>query len=165
MNREPLLLIGMGHPWRGDDGLGPWIVQRVNQARLPQVETALVSDGFDLLSRWQSRQRVCVVDALRGAGPPGSLHRIDALRQPIPHDSVCLSHGFGLAAAVALGRSLQQLPQQLELLGIEAQQFELGQGLSLVVQQAAERMLAALADLNAPGWPGAAPAAYPSRPS
>ena len=146
------VVIGVGNPHRGDDGAGPAVAQRLAAVRLAGVDVVR-SDGepASLLDAWRGRERAVVVDATSGAGPPGTIHRFDAGRSPLPvflrHAS---THSFGLAAAVELARVLGGLPPRLVVYGIEGRAFEPGAPLSPEVQRAIEDVLARLLrELNA----------------
>jgi len=144
------LAIGIGSE-RGDDAAGLAVV-RALAGRLPPgaVATELHGDPTALLERWRGAAAVVLVDAVRGCGPPGSLHRFDASREPIPAPAGPGTHSLGFAAAIELGRSLDELPARLVAIGIEGAEFALGGALSAPVAAAIEPAAAAvLAELMA----------------
>ena len=136
------MIIGIGNPDRGDDGVGPFVAERLERLCLPGL-TVLRSAGdpADLLAAWQESRTVIAVDACRSGAGPGALHRFDAVAEPLPADFGALStHGFGLAAAVELARVLNALPGSLTVYGIEVASFEPGVPLSPAVREAGERL-------------------------
>lgn len=142
LSQAPVLLAGLGNPWRRDDGVGPWVVRALATLRLEGVAcSARISDGLALIDVWRGRERVYLFDALRGAGPAGALRRFDAIEDALPADSRLSSHALALADAVSLGRTLGCLPRQLTLLGIEGADFGHGEGLSGPVRATAERLV------------------------
>jgi len=80
-----------------------------------------------LIEEWTGTDAVIVVDAVASGAPPGTIHRLDPLAEPIP---AALSHGsthaFGLADTIELARELDRLPRQLEVLGIDGTRFTAG---------------------------------------
>lgn len=133
------LLIGLGNPDRGDDGLGPSVI-RVLAGRLAPHVVCITheSDGAALLERWQPDDRVILVDCVRSSAAPGTIHRLDALESTIPSDFFHYSsHAFGLAEAVEMARSLGRLPAHLLIYGIEGSDYTWGCGLSPDVARAA----------------------------
>lgn len=139
------LVIGLGNEWRGDDGVGPWVVSALRAAALPQVATIpAAADGLALLDAWRDADRVYVIDALRGGGAPGTVARVDALHETLPTAPGYSSHAFGLAEAIELGRTLGTLPRQLIVIAIEGCEFAMGAPLSPAVAAAAQRVLAQL---------------------
>lgn len=73
---KPLLVIGLGNPLMGDEGIGWHVADRLSaDPRLP-ADAEVVCGGTDLLrhaDRIHQRRRVIVIDALRVDGEPGSV--------------------------------------------------------------------------------------------
>lgn len=89
------------------------------------------------MDSWKEHDRVCVVDAVSSGASPGSIHRMDASKEPIPSKFFsCSTHDFGVAEAIELARTLGQLPRQLKLFGIEGNNFQPGEILSAEVERA-----------------------------
>jgi hydrogenase maturation protease len=139
------LIIGLGNPWRGDDGVGPHVARALSGLSRPDggVQCA-AQDALSLIQSWQGARHVYVVDAVQTGQREGTLLRLDALRDPLPTASAYSSHGLGLAEAVALARQLHRLPERLTLMGIEARCFAPGQALCAAVRQAGEQVLESL---------------------
>jgi len=95
-------------------------------------------EGTSLMEAWgKSHDRVLIVDAVSSGGVPGSIHRLDASKQVIPAKYFsCSTHNFGVAEAIELARTLNQLPKDLRLYGIEGKNFHPGETLSAEVEQA-----------------------------
>ena len=69
---------------------------------------------------------------------PGTVFRLDGLREPIPAAGVVRStHGAGIAEAIALGKALGRLPQQLTVYAIAGGDFHFGCALTPAVRRAA----------------------------
>jgi hydrogenase maturation protease len=149
---EPLLILGVGNLYRSDDGVGLVIARQV-QAALPGVPVREASgEGAALIAAWQGAGRVILCDAVRSGAAPGTIHRLEAHRQPIPAGFFHYStHAFSVAEAVELARALGQLPPHLVLYGVEGATFAAGVGLSPVVAQAAQAVVRqVLAEVNDP---------------
>jgi hydrogenase maturation protease len=138
------LVIGIGNPLRGDDGVGVVVAERIRARGAGNVDvTVLDGDGASLVERWAGAAAVIVVDATRSAAPPGSIERFDAVRSPLPCvGRSATSHGFGLAEAVELARALDRLPPALIVYGIAGRSFEMGEGLSPAVAAAVPEVVA-----------------------
>ena len=143
------LLIGVGNPDRGDDGAGVEVVRRLS-GRLPAHARAieLGGDATRLLPLFQSARRVVIIDAMRSGEPAGTIRRFDAREAALPARAFCGSstHTIDVAAAVELGRSLNALPAQIEVIGIEGARFEYEATRSAAVDAAIDRTVAALGD-------------------
>ncbi|WP_026372264.1 hydrogenase maturation protease [Thioalkalivibrio thiocyanoxidans] len=132
------LVIGIGNPWRGDDGIGHAVVDAL--AGAPGLATAKShGEPAELMELWQGHDPVILVDAIVTGAAPGTLHRLDA-REPLPRAARYSSHGIGLAEAVELARSLGELPRTLIVHGIEPACLEDGAGLSPDISAAIFRM-------------------------
>ena len=126
------LLIGVGNPDRGDDGLGPHIVQSL-EGPLSVLVTPIIhsGDGATLMECWDAEDYVVIVDCVRSGASPGTLHRFDAHQDKIPGDFFHYSsHAFGVAEAIELARTLKRLPKVLVIYGIEGKAYDWGSGLS-----------------------------------
>lgn len=134
-----MLVIGIGHDWRGDDAAGRLVARHLQeQPNDLFLVREMSGDAADLLNAWQEAEAVIVVDAIHGPAAPGTIYRFDAQAQPLPAHlfPACSTHAWGIAEAVALGRILQSLPPTLIIYGIVGQNFGLGTGLSPAVAPA-----------------------------
>jgi hydrogenase maturation protease len=133
-----IILLGIGQTMRGDDGLGPaavrqWTRAYPEMARDPAILVAeAATPGMEILSLLEDVDAGIIVDAMQSGLPVGSIRIYD----PIPSsgavpESGKTAHGFGVVETIALAREIHQsLPARIILLGIEAGQFVIGQGLS-----------------------------------
>jgi hydrogenase maturation protease len=73
---KPLLVIGLGNPLMGDEGIGWHVAERLSaDPRLP-ADAEVVCGGTDLLrhaDRMEQRHRVILIDALRVDAEPGGV--------------------------------------------------------------------------------------------
>ena len=134
------LIIGVGNSYRSDDAVGILIARKLKDRVSDRVSIKEQSgEGTSLMDSWQEHDRVCVVDAVSSGAPPGSIHRMDASKEPIPSKFFsCSTHDFGVAEAIEMARALDQLPRQLQLFGIEGGNFQPGEMLSAEVERAME---------------------------
>ena len=146
--RSAVALIGVGNPWRRDDGVG-WVVAEAAGQRLGRTVDVIESDGEPsrLLDAWRDRDLVVVVDAVRSGSAPGAIHVwADESNAPAASRSTG-THGLGIADAVALGRALKRLPSRLLVVGIEVHDTSTGQGLSSEVADAVEKAVDLIAGM------------------
>lgn len=138
------LILGVGHPHRGDDAAGLEVIRRLRHRDLGSTRVlALSGEATEILDAWQGFSAVTIVDATSGAGEPGALVRVDGRAARFrPGDLRASSHGLGVAEAIALGRHLGRLPPRLEIYAIEGRQFAVGTAMTPEVESA----VAALAD-------------------
>jgi hydrogenase maturation protease len=126
------IFIGVGNPFRGDDGAGIAVVRLLRRELPPGVQVLEeTGDGAELLEAWQGADCVILVDAVQSGAPPATIHRLDARAESLPlwfsHSS---THQFGVAEAIELARMMGELPAQLIVYGIEGLDFSAGTALS-----------------------------------
>lgn len=140
--RHAVVVIGIGNTMRGDDGIGPAAVDCLEQRhpRGPAAELdLLVLDGEPtrMIEAWRDRRRAIVIDAVRAGGEAGAIHRLEVGRDPLPRVVASTSsHSTGVAEAVELAMTLDRLPEELIVLGVEPSDVSLGNGLSDEVRKA-----------------------------
>lgn len=138
------VVIGIGNPDRGDDGVGRVLARRLRALAAPGLEVRECNgEATGLMAAWEGAKEVVLVDACRGAGPPGSIHELDVTKiggsgaRPLRHGS---THSFGVATAIGLARALVCLPPRLVLYAIEGRRFGEGAGLSPEAERAVDEV-------------------------
>jgi len=142
-----LVVIGVGNPYRRDDGVGPAVVDRLRR-RAPAGVRLEESDGepSQLLELWSGADLAIVVDAVRTVdGRPGRIDRLQ-LGGTTPVGSATSSHRVDLGDAVALARAVDRMPVTLVMYGVEVDDVSFGPGLTPPVEAAAEEIAVAILD-------------------
>jgi len=146
-DRPRCIVIGIGNPDRGDDGVGR-AVARSLQGRLPPKVAIVEQDGeaTSLMACFDGVRTAYLIDACASvAARPGSVQRFDVSGTPLPQGAFTLStHGLGLAEAIELARALGQLPPRCIVYAVEAGTVEPGAPLSPPVAAAVETVGARL---------------------
>jgi hydrogenase maturation protease len=123
----PTLVLALGNPLRGDDGVGQAVLCALEQRALgPGVE--LVdggTPGLNTVLLLEGRSRVIVIDAADFGACPGNVRRFeltanDLSLQPVHSNSL---HAAGLLEALALATALGVLPAQVALYGVQPRRF------------------------------------------
>ena len=150
---DPVLVIAVGNPSRGDDALGPRLAERLVAAALPGVEVLCdfqlqVEHALDL----EGRVRVVFVDAGAGTPAPYGLRRVVA-DEAWRHTS----HSLSPEAVLATWARLRvDPPPPCWVLCVRGERFGLGESLSVAAQGYLEAAWPVLARL-ASGGTGDAP--------
>jgi len=73
-----ILIAGLGDKLRGDDGLGPFVIEKLRKEKLPKdVETEDFGSGvFALLNKIELYEEIIIVDSIKKSGNPGEIHKI-----------------------------------------------------------------------------------------
>jgi hydrogenase maturation protease len=152
--RSGSIVVGIGHPDRGDDAVGLIVADKLRDL-VPNDVTVLCEDGEggSLLDRLSEAERTIVIDAALSGAPAGTVKRFDAVTEALPPARYGMStHGFGLADAIELGRVLGRLPERCIVFAIEAESFAIGEPLSPTVAIAADEVVArVLAEVSGEG--------------
>ncbi|MFO0804309.1 MAG: hydrogenase maturation protease [Gemmataceae bacterium] len=115
-----VLVIGLGSN-HGDDAVGWDVVSRLNG-----VEARCVSDPSVLAELPKECQKLILVDACRGTGPPGTIHRFEWPNLPAEIGQPTSTHGWGLATGLQLADCLRRLPKRVVIFTVEAGPAEPG---------------------------------------
>jgi hydrogenase maturation protease len=137
-----LLIIGIGNPFRGDDAAG---LQAVRLLRTMGINASYLlehsGEGVSLMETWKGRATVILIDAISSGSPPGTIHRLDALANPLTAQLFQSStHTFSLPQAIEMSRALDELPRRLLIFGIEGRDFQAGTELSSEVSAAVPKL-------------------------
>lgn len=127
---KPILVFGYGNLSRGDDAVGPLLLEHLEQhADLSRIELLTdfqlqIEHALDL----QNRELVIFVDAAVSGGDAFAFNRLTPRK-----DNSYTSHAVSPAALLQVFTSVTgQTPPPSFLLSIKADSFELGDGLSPV---------------------------------
>ena len=148
--RSRVVIIGVGNPWRGDDGVG-WAVAEAVGRRLGPTVDVVESDGEPtrLLDTWTGLDVAVVVDAVCSGEAPGKIHVWADDPELATSSPSSGSHALGLADAIALGRALGRLPTRMIVVGVETHETAPGHGLSPAVADAVEKVVDVIATMVA----------------
>lgn len=148
MTGPTVVVAGVGHPMRRDDGVGPLVADRVVAASAAVRTRPPVADPLDLLGWWDGADLAVVVDAVRSGAAAGTVVAVE-LGDPRPDGApaagdagagsgraVTSTHGIGLVDALRLARALGRAPARVVLVSVEGEDFGWGEGLSPAVAAA-----------------------------
>jgi hydrogenase maturation protease len=112
------LILGLGNPFRGDDGVGAAVIAALRHQDLPSDVIAIDggTPGLETVLLWQGYERVIIVDAAEMGITPGAWKRFlpDEAVFPLEKESMQGTlHDAGLAEALALAAALEMLPSEL----------------------------------------------------
>jgi hydrogenase maturation protease len=156
------VVIGIGNPFRRDDGVGPEVVSLLHDRRIAAELVTCDGEASALIDRWTGAGLAVVVDAVRtGTGRAGRIHRFGD-HQPAPaRDGEPAGHAADLGDAVALARELGRMPRSLLCYAVEIDDAGFGLGLSPAVRAAARRLADEIARVCGAG-PGTSGSAAPA---
>jgi len=137
----PVLVLGLGNLLLSDDGVGPVLLGEMADSETRWKGAVEFLDGgtqgLALLGHLTGRRALIIVDALSTGAPPGTVHRLTLgeLRDLAP-GRASSAHEGNAGELLAAAQLLDELPDQLFVVGVEPEKINTGLGLSASVQQA-----------------------------
>jgi len=143
----PVLILGLGNPLRGDDGIGPAVIEALRQLELPP-EVELMDGGtagLALLTAISGRQHLLVVDAAEMDRPPGAVVVFRPEAVSLEKVEFALSpHQLGLAEVLEVAGRLELSPQTVKIFAVQPDRLDWGQGLSPAVRKSLSQVVSAI---------------------
>lgn len=149
MRQDKVLILGLGNPLLGDEGIGVRVVEELKKLELPNGMSVAEGGtrGLGLISLMEGYPRVILVDAADMGHPPGRVVRFT------PSDVVFKTvegplslHQVGLGEVLALARALEVAPAEVVIIGVQPGRIEVGAELSPEVQGAVPQIIRMILD-------------------
>lgn len=138
-----VLILGVGNPLRGDDGIGPAVIARLRQTELAGVTLMEVQQlQTELLELFHDFTQVVIADA----AVDGPLFRFFPVTEETGSTSVS-SHHTSPVMLRQLYRQLYGRDLSLWICSVQAESFDLGAGLSAGAQEGVRQAVSQLT-----GW-------------
>lgn len=144
-----ILVCGVGNKLKRDDGLGPFVVEQMENHTIPAgVDLADFGiSGFKCALKLEGYDKVVFVDAISLPGSePGRLHRLKInkevlMRSPKLSDFSVSMHETDLERIMATAAVLNIYPQEVVIIGCEPADTAVGLGLTKAVQDSVPRII------------------------
>jgi hydrogenase maturation protease len=136
------IVLALGNPLRGDDGVGAAVIEQIAQTDFPPGVSLLDggTPGLETVLLLQNFRRAIIIDAAEMGLEPGQWKRFapgnDAWLKPADMYLRGTLHYAGLAEALALGEALGVLPEEIVIYGIQPTEIGWSSGLSDAVAAA-----------------------------
>ena len=135
-------VIGIGQSLRGDDAAGLEAVRRW-QETFPETATrsevqieASELPGLALIDLLNDVDAAILVDAIQSSAKPGTIYRLNEKELASFTTTSKSAHGWGVAETLRMRSQITGAKVNIRIIGIEAEQMELGAGLSKAVENA-----------------------------
>ena len=140
-DRAPVLVMAVGNILRQDDGFADAVLKRLEELELPAAVELFDAgtSAIDLMDVFNGRERLIVIDAVRGGQAPGTLYRFspeEVEDQALPMNTL---HQVGLLETLRLGELVDCKPQSTVVIGVQPEATGLGIGLTPKVAAAVEQ--------------------------
>jgi hydrogenase maturation protease len=142
------VIIGVGNPMRGDDGVGLQVARELRERLAGEAAVDVVelcAGGLRLMEAMAGYERAIVVDAMESGGAPGTVRRLDAGSLAETRNASS-THDGSLADALRLGREAGlRIPDDIRIWAVEAGDVAtFGEGLTPRVEAAVGAVVAAV---------------------
>jgi hydrogenase maturation protease len=136
-NSKRTVVIGLGNPLMGDDGLGLVVLERLHNEYTGAPDVELVDGGtwgMNLLPVIEDAGRVILIDAIDVGATPGTPVRLERARLPRYLATKISPHQVDLRDVLGLAELRGTLPNDTIALGLQPQRVAFGEGLSDVIR-------------------------------
>lgn len=147
MSDARTVVLGVGSPLMGDDGLGVSVVQTVKARWGPDPDVAFLDGGtwgMQVLPFIEGAERLLIIDAIKAGEEAGTLVRLEDGEIPRHLHQKLSPHQIDLGEVLALAQLRGTFPPRAVALGIEPDRIELHEGFSEVVENAVPELVAAV---------------------
>lgn len=144
--RPPTVVIGVGSPLMGDDGLGLVALEGLRSGWRFEPYVELVDGGtwgMNLLHFIEGADRVLILDAIDAGLDPGALAVLEREELPRFLDRSLSPHQVDLRDVLAVARFRGTLPAETVALGLQPDRVELHDGLSPLLEARLGTLLSA----------------------
>lgn len=152
---EPLtVVIGLGNPLMGDDGLGLAVLERLREEWNLPDDVELVDGGtwgMTLLPMIEDANRLVLIDAIRTGAPAGTVVALERGQLPRYLAHKLSPHQIDLKEVLALAELRGTLPAETVAVGAEPGEVVLSTTLTSMLEDAVEPVLLAVVARLA-GW-------------
>ncbi len=150
---KPTLVIGLGNPLMGDDGIGLVVLEQLAaQTFAPPVEFVDGGTwGLALLPDVERAGALLLLDAVQSAGEPGTIYVLGAQDIPRFLAAKVSPHQIDVRELLALAELRGALPSELRVVGVQPAAVDYGGGLSPAVSAVVDGMVSAAHAVLA-GW-------------
>ncbi len=141
---KPILILGLGNPLQGDDGVGGRVVEALERRALPRDVEVMDggTPGIGLVNLLEGRRRVIIVDAAEMGEPPGRVRRFQPQEVTLTGSAERISlHRSGVADALGLARELGLALPEIIVFGVQPARVGWGEGLSTEVAAVVPQMV------------------------
>jgi hydrogenase maturation protease len=143
MTMAATVVLGLGNPLMGDDGVGLIVLERLrNEWDLPDVDLVDGATwGLSLLPVIEDAERLVLVDAIAAHGEPGDIIELTRDRLPIYLSRKLSPHQVDMRDALAVAELRGRLPNDVVAIGVQPAVVALGTELSAVVAQRLDELV------------------------
>ena len=142
-SRPPVLVLGVGNSLLADEGVGVHVIRALEaQGCPPGVEFLDIGTGaLDIIDFLADREKVIIIDAVKGDGEPGTIYRFTPDDMMIPSQTLMSVHQLDIPGILNIANLTNCAPQQVVIFGIEPKRIDWSLELSPEVAAVVTRVI------------------------
>ena len=140
--RKKKLVLGLGNPLVGDEGVGVEVVSRLLDIKLPSDVEILDggTGGISILHMLEGREEIIVIDCADFGGKPGEIREFTPEKIVGLDDHPLSLHHLDLKGVLDLGEKLG-FSYDVKIIGIQPKEIKFEMRLSKEVEAAVEKVV------------------------
>jgi len=138
-----LKVIGIGNALRGDDAIGPLIIEKLEKEKndLPAILIDAGADAFTMLEHLIGKDPLLLIDCAKMGKKPGEIKLFDVDEASIEHTSKVVSlHGFGFGDVYKMAKGMGVVAS-CKIIGVEPKAISFDTHLSEEVEKSIPEIL------------------------
>ena len=143
ISRPFILILGVGNILLSDEGVGVRVIEAMEGRELP--DNVELFDGgtasVDLLDSLANRDKVIIIDAVKGGNEPGTLYCFTPADITVQRQNLTSLHQVGLLETLTMTEYLGCATREVVIFGIEPQKVSWGLELSPEVTAVVPRVV------------------------
>lgn len=128
----PILILGVGNILLSDEGIGVRVIEELSKMKLPDnvelLDGGTASDVY--ISFLAGREKVIIVDSVKGEGEPLSIYRFDYKDVAYEPSFPTSLHQVGIIDTLQMADFMNAMPKEAIIIGVEPYSLEAGTSLS-----------------------------------
>lgn len=147
-NQKKIVVLGVGNLLLSDEGIGVHVVNKLMEMALPPEVEVIEGGiyGLGLMNVVMGAERLIVIDAVRGGGPPGSIYQFNIEELTTYPDVYKMSvHEVSILEVIRLSGLVGRTPKTT-VIGVEPKSLETGMELSPEIQAKVPRIIELILD-------------------
>jgi len=141
-------VLGIGNVLLRDEGIGCHVAHALEEIPLPDVKIIDGGTCPDLLQFLEDTDKLIIVDAVKGGGPPGQIYRFHLEDITLEQKPFLSPHDVGLVDSLMLMQLWHSIGETI-IIGVEPKELEWGLELSPELREKMPQIIdAILSELN-----------------
>jgi hydrogenase maturation protease len=138
-----LKVIGLGNVLRGDDGIGPFIVNKLKDlnVQIPVQLVELDTDPFSILEHLIGPEPVLIIDCAKMGKKPGEIIKFDIKESNLQFADKFISlHSISFSEIYQIARNIGSVTK-CNIIGVEPKSVNYNTGLSKEIENSVTKIL------------------------